>query len=317
MSEYYEEKFYPEKSWSISRMKTLNSCEREYYYTYYGSHNGWICTSSDEQKLSWRLKKLTNLWMCFGEIVHEQIRGIIIASKNNKKIMNADIFNEVTLKILRNIIKESIEKYNNDQWNEYPKGKMLQEYYYGGKISKEIGNQLKERLMQCVNSFYVSKTFEDILNPDTIIIENDEDVFNSFLINNLKIYSKIDLLYKDTNGDYIIVDWKTGKYSNGDKEQLLVYACYINEKYGVNPSRIKGRIEYLLENHAEEIVFNEDDLDYIKEKVENDLKIINYYLDDIDLNKAKEKNKFLKTEKKFKCSSCKFRLLCDEGSNNS
>ena len=33
MSEGYEERKYPEKSWSISRMKTLDSCQREYYYT--------------------------------------------------------------------------------------------------------------------------------------------------------------------------------------------------------------------------------------------------------------------------------------------
>ena len=65
MSEGYEERKYPEKSWSISRMKTLDSCQREYYYTYYGSHNGWIFNSTDEQKIAWRLKKLTNLWMCF------------------------------------------------------------------------------------------------------------------------------------------------------------------------------------------------------------------------------------------------------------
>ena len=66
-------------------MKTLNSCEREYYYTYYGSHNGWIFTSSEEQKIAWRLKKLTNLWMCFGEAVHKQIRGIINLCKVDKR----------------------------------------------------------------------------------------------------------------------------------------------------------------------------------------------------------------------------------------
>ena len=56
MNSGYERRKYPEKSWSISKMKTLNSCEREYYYTYYGSHNGWIFTSSEEQKIAWRLK---------------------------------------------------------------------------------------------------------------------------------------------------------------------------------------------------------------------------------------------------------------------
>ena len=52
MSDTYQERKYPEKSWSISKMKTLENCERDYYYTYYGSHNGWIYTSTDEQKMA-------------------------------------------------------------------------------------------------------------------------------------------------------------------------------------------------------------------------------------------------------------------------
>ncbi|WP_346967762.1 PD-(D/E)XK nuclease family protein, partial [Clostridium disporicum] len=228
MNSGYERRKYPEKSWSISKMKTLNSCEREYYYTYYGSHNGWVFTSSEEQKISWRLKKLTNLWMCFGEAVHKQIRGIINLCKVDKsKIMNASRFNEVTLNQLRTIIKESINKYITNEWNEYPRGVMLQEYYYGNKISKSVGEELKEKLIQCSNNFYVSITFEDILKDEVVILENDEEVFSSFEYNNLKIYSKLDLLYKVLDGYYVIVDWKTGKDSMDDKEQLLVYAWYV------------------------------------------------------------------------------------------
>ena len=312
MNSGYERRKYPEKSWSISKMKTLNSCEREYYYTYYGSHNGWIFTSSEEQKISWRLKKLTNLWMCFGEAVHKQIRGIINLCKVDKsKIMNASRFNEVTLNQLRTIIKESINKYITNEWNEYPRGVMLQEYYYGNKISKSVGEELKEKLIQCSNNFYVSITFEDILKDEVVILENDEEVFSSFEYNNLKIYSKLDLLYKDLDGYYVIVDWKTGKASMDDKEQLLVYAWYVMQKYSVHHSKIKGRVEYLLDGYFEEILFKYEDIEYIKSKVENDLKIINYYLEDINLNKPKEKLVFEKTLKKYKCENCKFRLLCN------
>ena len=204
-----------------------------------------------------------------------------------------------------------MNKYNTKEWDEYPKGIMLQEYYYGDKISKQIGNELKERLSQCINSFYVSKTFEDILKPETVIIENDEDIFSSINYNSLKVYSKIDLLYKDYDGYYVIVDWKTGKVSDSDKEQLLVYAWYVMEQYGVHYSRIKGRIEYLLDGHVEEVIFKAEDIRFIKDKVSNDLKIIDYYLEDIVLNKPKEKEVFKKTLKNYKCSNCKFRMLCD------
>ena len=165
-------------------------------------------------------------------------------------------------------------------------------------------------MIQCVNSFYVSTTFEEILNNETIIIENDEDIFSSFNHDSLKVYSKIDLLYKSPDGYYVIVDWKTGRPSEDDKEQLLVYAWYVMKKYDIHYSRIKGRVEYLLEGHSEEIIFKSEDIEYIKAKVDNDLKIINYYLDDISLNKPKEKSVFEKTQKSYKCGQCKFRLLC-------
>lgn len=311
MNSGYEQRKYPEKSWSISKMKILNSCEREYYYTYYGSHNGWIFTSSEEKKLAWRLKKLTNLWMCFGEVVHKQIRGIVSLCKNDKgRIMSASKFNEITLKQLRMIVKESMNKYITNEWNEYPKGIMLQEYYYNDKISKNVGEELKEKLSECINNFYISSTFEEILRDDILILENDEDVFNNFEYDNIKIYSKLDLLYKSIDDYYVIVDWKTGKPSKDDKEQLLVYAWYVIKKYNVHYSKIKGRIEYLLEGYFEEILFKIEDIEYIKHKVKSDLKIINYYLDDITLNKPKEKMIFQKTLKKYKCKNCKFRLLC-------
>ena len=70
--------------------------------------------------------------MCCGEVVHKEIKGIInICKKDKTKFMNATRFNEVTLNKLRNIIRESIQKYNTKEWDEYPKGIMLQEYYYG------------------------------------------------------------------------------------------------------------------------------------------------------------------------------------------
>ena len=118
-------------------------------------------------------------------------------------------------------------------------------------------------------------------------------------------------MYKDLDGYYVIVDWKTGKASMDDKEQLLVYAWYVMQKYSVHHSKIKGRVEYLLDGYFEEILFKYEDIEYIKSKVENDLKIINYYLEDINLNKPKEKLVFEKTLKKYKCENCKFRLLCN------
>ena len=69
----FEVRKFPEKSWSISKMKVIENCYRQYYYTYYGSHNGWLQDNNNESKIAWRLKKLTNIWLLFGEKLHEVI----------------------------------------------------------------------------------------------------------------------------------------------------------------------------------------------------------------------------------------------------
>jgi hypothetical protein len=116
---------YPEKSWSISKMKVIDNCFREYYYTYYGSHNGWLYESTDEQKTSWRLKKLTNIWIMFGDKLHQLIKDLI---NDDGSQINTEQMKEYMRTKLNLGVKESLKKYRSGEWDEYPKGEMLQEY---------------------------------------------------------------------------------------------------------------------------------------------------------------------------------------------
>lgn len=68
---------YPEFSWSFSRHKTILECLLKYYYSYYGSHNGWLSSSDAITKHIYRLKKITTLDMLLGEQVHNYIEKII------------------------------------------------------------------------------------------------------------------------------------------------------------------------------------------------------------------------------------------------
>jgi hypothetical protein len=46
---------YPEFSWSQSRRSTFRECPRKYFWTYYGSHNGWLREAPAEARAAWRL----------------------------------------------------------------------------------------------------------------------------------------------------------------------------------------------------------------------------------------------------------------------
>ena len=304
----YTIKNYPEKSWSISKMKTIENCFREYYYTYYGSHNGWLDTSTDEQKISWRLKKLTNIWLMFGDKLHETIKKTI----DNKHNLNTtpDYLKEYMRKILNKGVKESAEKYRDGSWDDYPRGEMLQEYYYGEKLDEESIDEIKRRIELCIDGFFNCKSYKDILKEKSVLLEVDEGKFDYIFVQGVKIFALIDMLYIDEDGYYVITDWKTGKVGEHDREQLLVYALYVMEKYNVTLDKIKGRVEYLLLGESADYLFNEEDLINIENRIKLDLNVIDAFLVDKELNKPRDKEDFRMCESLNKCRRCKFKKLC-------
>ncbi|MGL5149462.1 MAG: PD-(D/E)XK nuclease family protein [Clostridium sp.] len=311
--EPYQHRDYPEKSWSISRMKVIKSCLREYYYNYYGSHNGWGYESTYESKVAWRLKKLTNIWMLFGGKLHKSFKKTIdFKDKETQCEINSQYVKKYVRKELNDVVRGSIEKGKTGEWDEYPNGEMLQEYYYGEILHPDIINEIKDRVEICVDNFFRSKTYNDIFFNNGEIIENDDGNFNSFEEKGVKVYALIDTLYVDNDGNFIVVDWKSGNYNEEDKEQLLVYAIYIMERYNVPLEKIRGRIEYLLGGECDEYEYTMEQVEYIRRRIEQDLNVIDAFLENKIMNKPQRKEIFIKTENINKCNSCKFKRLCEE-----
>ncbi|WP_300902586.1 hypothetical protein [uncultured Clostridium sp.] len=89
-----------------------------------------------------------------------------------------------------------------------------------------------------------------------------------------------------------------------------MYAYYVANKYGIDIKKIHGRIEYLLSGETYEINYKNTDLMYATNKIKEDIKIINSYLEDVNLNKPAEVDRFLEKVDKAECVNCKFKELC-------
>ena len=309
-----EIKEYPEKSWSTSRMNILKECPRSYYYNYYLGHNGWFRDAEPIRKTVYKLKKLTNIYMVKGSALHEQVKIAIEEIKDGKEVAyktENDMRNAVVNK-LKEAVVESMSNLSSGKFNNTCKGMMLQEYYYGGSISKENGDKIKEDIKVCIDNLFICKTFDRLSSLTTVkIIEIDETGFdNCLFIDGVKLYFKVDLIYEEENGEVWVVDWKTGKYSEDDKEQLLMYAYYVTNKYGIDINKIHGRIEYLLSGETYEINYEKGDLIYATNKIKEDIEIINSYLEDVNINKPVEVDRFIEKIDKKECMNCKFKELC-------
>ena len=99
----YQHSEYPEFNWSTSRVNTLNKCEREYFYTYYGSHNGWEDSSDKITQEIYKYKKLTYKNILAGNIIHNKAKDFInmITSQNNFLFTPSTLERHITVSIFK------------------------------------------------------------------------------------------------------------------------------------------------------------------------------------------------------------------------
>lgn len=308
----YVHRDYPEFSWSMGRLKMLEGCERRYYYNYYGGHNGWLFKATEEQKQTYLLKKLTNRYALSGEMVHKSIKEYIESeiSTGSKQISD---------EIINTYIEKSMEEFNQNcylskkhgsGWNTKIKGfQMMQEFFYGSTFSAEQQTYMQENIFKCINNFMYSKTLNEMLSNEVEVIENDEAEIATFYCSGIKVYVKLDLLYK-IGDKYIIVDWKTGKGEDADEMQVLLYSKYVSEKYGINISDIVCRLEYLKSNTSKEFKFEEEAIQDVESVILGSASAMIGYLEDAELNKAKPVESFALCEDDTNCKNCSFRRLC-------
>ncbi|WP_423800755.1 PD-(D/E)XK nuclease family protein [Neobacillus sp. SAB-20_R2A] len=307
----FKETIYPEFSWSLSRHKTFLDCQRKYAYDYYIGHNGWKNDAPTISRDAYRLKKITNLEMLFGNAVHDIIFNVIKQYLSTNHIPSES---ELILR-LRNILNTAFQDsmHRKSLWIARPKYyTMLHEIYYNGSLPVEKVNDIQERLDVCIKHFFNSKTFTDIINKRQMRFVEAER-FRYMKMNDVKITIVMDFVYRDIQeGKWIIVDWKTGKESFEDRHQLALYAMYLQRAFNVKDlDEIEIRNEYLLSGTHKSYKLNPVDLDKLEEMFGLSIQTMLNYLEDPEQNKPFSLEYFPKTEYEKKCERCNFKELCE------
>ena len=181
----------------------------------------------------------------------------------NKRLLNLEFEKEETdeeeekIKIspinMGTIMHELLENFDFDKYFEYKENyieKLKTETlkYYNYYDSKD----LKERLDKYFNNFIQNEYIKNIINGNEKIISR-EHKFQSRKLENKTlsiINAKIDLITKNLNGDYFILDYKTSKESAEKIEfyqsQLNIYKEIVKESFNIeNENNLKTDIIFL------------------------------------------------------------------------
>ncbi|WP_028400228.1 PD-(D/E)XK nuclease family protein [Ectobacillus panaciterrae] len=254
------------------------------------------------------MKKLSNLPMYLGDMLHKSIYTLL-SHYRFKELPPI----ETIEKHIRNRLNQSY-RYSRDKqlWHQKPKEiPLLRELVYGEEIGRETIEDMIHRLQQCLGNLYESRSFQDAMYGNHINLYESEQ-FHAFRFNEIKIYVVMDLLYQDEKRDkWIIVDWKTGRESMEDRNQLALYSLYLHEKDNIPHHKIKVRNEYLASGEQRENSIQTNDLDQVNEIMLMSIIQMLQYMEDVKRNKPVSINLFEKSEHPKKCSMCNFRSMCE------
>jgi hypothetical protein len=305
----YQSKQYPEWSWSLSRDQMFHACKRQYYYHYYGSHGGWLLTASPEAQTAYRLKQLRNLYLIFGDAVHTVAQKLLDLREKRLPYPTEDKIITYIRNTLNTAYQDSKRR---DEWWGYPKQYvMLHEMYYGDGLPRDRVEAVSHRIGTCVSHLLASETWNEIREDANLTLLEVEQL-SHFIVNDQKVYVKLDALYRREDGTWVIADWKTGKVAEKNEEQLWLYALYLHECYGVPLESIEVRTEYLLDGICVRTTPDETNINMMKQKIKASLQSMKGYLADSYYNRPLPPEHFAGVGQPSVCQMCNFRQICPE-----
>lgn len=291
-----------EITYSYTKAKMLDECERKYYLTYHEAVGGWRQEASQACKTAFKLKKLQPLQSLIGTAVHDAISSVVTKGD----IHTPAEFTKAVFRSTRTTVNESrarLAEYNYSQGNI----DMVQEIYYNNTI-EPLRDVVAEKIRTCSRNFFVSKSFVELTsNPSIFTIDTLEKIpFDDFVA-----FVKIDAFYKNDDGKIIVVDWKTGKANSNDVLQLLLYVYFVVCFSGIMVENIEARLEYLYEGRCETHYFSQKDIDKADQIVRDHLYQMRMYLVDEESNTPLSRAVFRKNESP-RCNSCNYLEMCNK-----
>jgi len=296
-------------SWSNSREKLFRTCLRAYWWRYYGHWGGWSYSASAESRIAYRLGKMDSLPTWAGSIVHDIIQEAIEALRDHSTPIE---FEELRTKA-RNQLRIGWVESRDGHWIRRPKQCVnLREHYFGDSeaLNREGTEAIAERIYTALRGF-CSGPYPNLLarlSPEDF---RNVEALDSLLIDEQTVYVKPDLAFiHPDDGLLWLVDWKTGRPRIEDDLQLATYALFAQNKWGSEPSEVRGVLSYLSTGEERRVELSAPALDEAREKIRRSMAEMRALLHDPEDNVGLRED-FPQTDDKHRCQRCNFRQFCE------
>jgi hypothetical protein len=296
--------------WSHTLGHDLEECHRRVYYRVYGSWGGWSRRNGAKPHLLYQAKSSDSLATYAGSLVHEAIQAIIQRIRAKLKLAP----NKLLVKRIEERMRFEIDYSTKRLWQkvDHPKRAtlILKQHLLGEDLHQpEIEAAIDKA--QCALKVFLEDYLPYISTwePDQIILIDSLDGIEH---RGYTLFASPDLVLR-RGDEVILIDWKTGRFPNGD--QLKVYGWYLVRREErdfatyLDPKTITGRSVPLLNRDKELVIqMDQDALDEAIARVDKDI-------DEIEtLHQAgldRDESAFAKTIHRGNCSWCRFQFHCD------
>lgn len=280
-------------AWSASRHDTFATCMRKYYYSYYG-----ILEDPEVQ----RLKQLSALALWAGSVVHETIEDFL---RTNDAIPDPTVQEA----LIRSVVHGRML----NEWKQSEGGTdgfRLFEHEYTQPIEQEDKKILVGIVQRTLRNFFKSPLLREAFKVGRKSWLSMEELI-SFNVDDVPVFLRMDLAFRDERDRVRIVDWKTGRYAGKSNEvQIAGYALYAAEKgWAKSATEISTELAYLIWPKYVRKEVTQPALDTARVFVTRSAKTMRALLNDPVANRARIED-FPRIDRPRICRRCNFRKLC-------
>lgn len=228
----------PPYTWSYSRAKLLDHCERLYYEHYYGSKGGWRPDAPARARLAYRLRQLVTPGAELGRAVHRRAAEIARAVRDGAPLPSHAALLDRTRAELSPVFTR---RESDSAWRLDPRrAPVLYEAYYGRLSAARREELLADtcaRASGLLAALLNNAIWDAARQPGAKILMIEDPILQS--LDGVATAATPDLVLALPDGRVLVVDWKCGV--TGDLGQVVFYAGAVHDALG--PLASAGRIE--------------------------------------------------------------------------